>query len=146
MELQTQRELILQLKKAKDERQYTIQRLLEEILINGDSVSEASLKRVFKPGSEDESKTFNMEHTLLPIAKILLKPEEAPVPLDSPYASEIVLLKAELRVQAETVESLRSRNELLENRVTFLLEQIEKKDRRMDEKDEIIRKLMDKCL
>lgn len=36
--------------------------------------------------------------------------------------------------------------EHLEGRVEFLLSQIEKKDRRMDEKDEIIRKLMEKVL
>ena len=32
----------------------------------------------------------------------------------------------------------------LDNRIAFLLEQIEKKDRRMDEKEETIQKLMKK--
>lgn len=142
MEYQNQKELIIQLKKAKEDRQYTIQRMLDEILLNGDSVSEATLKRVFKPGSEDEPKTFNMEHTLLPIAKVLLRPEETPVPDNSPYAGEIVLLKAELRVQAERVEHLREQNSILEDRVAFMRGQIDKKDLRMDEKDEMIRKLL----
>ena len=34
----------------------------------------------------------------------------------------------------------------MEERIKFLLDQIEKKDRRMDEKDEIIKRLMDKVL
>ncbi len=142
MEYQSQRELILQLKEAKEERQYTIQRMLDEILLNGDSVSEATLKRVFRPGSEDDTKTFNMEHTMLPIAKVLLRPENTPVPDGSPYAGEIVLLKAELRVQAERVESLRDRNEILERRVDFMQRQIEIKDRRLDEREDVLRKVI----
>ena len=142
LELVSQRELILQLKKAKEERQYTYQRLLDEILLNGDSVSEATLKRVFGPGSEDSVKSFNMEHTLLPIAKVLLKPESTPVPDDSPYAGEIALLKAELRVQAERVESLREHTRFLQERVEFLLGQIEIKDRRMDERESMLVKVI----
>lgn len=142
MELQNQRELILELKKAKEDRQYTIQRMLDEILLNGDSVSETTLKRVFRPGSEDDSKTFNTEHTILPIAKVLLKPEKVPVPEDSPHSSEIVLLKAELRVQAERVENLRDRNMILEKRVDFMQNQIEIKDRRLDEREAVLRKVM----
>lgn len=142
MEYQSQRELILTLKEAKEERQYTIQRLLDEILLNGDSVSEATLKRVFRPGSEDDTKTFNAEHTLLPIAKVLLRPENTPTIEGSPHSGEIALLKAELRVQAERVESLRDRNEILEKRVDFMQHQIEIKDRRLDEREEVLRKVM----
>ena len=79
---------------------------------------------------------------MLPIAKVLLRPEHTPTPEGSPYAGEIVLLKAELRVQAERVESLRDRNAILENRVDFMQHQIEIKDRRLDEREEIIRKVM----
>lgn len=144
MEFQSSHDLIIALKKAKKESEYTIPRLEEEILRNGGSVSTSTLKRVFKDGSEDVF--FNVEHTLIPIANVLLDREDLPTPEDSPYSVEIELLKAEIRVQAEKCESLRERNEILESRVTFLLEQIEKKDRRMDEKDEIINRLMEKCL
>lgn len=144
MDFQSSRDLIIALKKAKKEREYTIPRLEEEILRNGGSVSQTTLKRVFKDGSEDVY--FNVEHTLIPIASVLLDGKDLPTPEDSPYSVEIELLKAELRVQVEKNESLRERNEILESRVNFLIEQIEKKDRRMDEKDEIIHKLMEKCL
>ena len=78
----------------------------------------------------------------MPIAEVLLDAENIPTPDGSPYSLEIELLKAELRVQVERVESLEARNKLLEDRVTFLLQQIERKDRRMDEREEIIRKVM----
>lgn len=144
MEFQSSHDLIIALKKAKQESEYTIPRIEEEILRNGGSVSTSTLKRVFKEGSEDVF--FNVEHTLIPIANVLLASEDLPTPDNSPYSAEIELLKAEIRVQAEKNESLRERNEILESRVNFLIEQIEKKDRRMDEKDEIIAKLMEKCL
>lgn len=142
MELQNQREVILELKKAKEDRQYTIQRMLDEILMNGDSVSETTLKRVFRPGSEDDSKTFNMEHTLLPIRRVLIKPESVQAPEDPYHTNEIGLLKAELRIQAERVENLRDRNMILEKRVDFMQRQIEIKDRRLDEREDVLRKVM----
>ena len=76
----------------------------------------------------------------------LLEMEDVPTPADSPYAKEIDGLKAVIHVQNEEIARLHEIKEHLENRVTFLLEQIEKKDRRMDEKDAIISRFMDKYL
>lgn len=146
MNFQNTHDLIVALKKAKNESEYTLPRIEEEIRRRGKSVSTSTLKRVFKDGSEDSGTDFSMEYTLLPIAEILLPSIEVPTPENSPCSIEIELLKAELRVQVEKNESLRERNEILESRITFLLEQIEKKDRRMDQKDELIRQLMQKCL
>lgn len=140
-EVEHQKDRILELKKAKEERQYTIQRLLDDILLNGDSISEATLKRVFRPGSEDDIRGFS-EHSLVAIEKVLLEPDKMPVPPDATYAGEIVLLKAELRVQAERVENLREHNHFLQDRVDFLTAQIEIKDRRMDEREAVLKKVM----
>lgn len=142
MDFQSSHDLIVALKKAKMESEYTIPRIEEEIRRHGKSVSISSLKRVFKDGSEDSNTSFSVEYTLLPIAEVLLPPEDLPVPEGSPYSLEIEMLKAELRVQIERVESLIARNKILEDRVTFMQTQIERKDRRMDEKDEMIRKVM----
>lgn len=146
MELREPKDLILACKKAKAELEYTLPRIEEEILKHGKSVSPSTLKRVFKDGSEENAGSFSFDHTLRPIAEVLLQAAEVPTPEGSPYSVEIELLKAELRVQTERAESLLDRNEILEKRVDFLLTQIEKKDRRMDEKDEMIRRLMDQCL
>ena len=146
MEFTSTRDLIIALKKAKKESEYTIPRIEEEIRRRGKSVSQSTLKRVFKEGSEDLGAGFSIDHTLIPIAEVLLPIEDVPELEDSEFSVELELLRAELRVQTERIESLQARNTHLENRITFLLEQIEKKDRRMDEKDAIIKQLMEKVL
>ena len=145
MELTHSQELILRLKEAKKDKEITYPRLMDLIEKNGKFVSLTTLRRVFAEGSE-RNDSFNYETTLLPIAEALLSVEDVPTPVDSPFSKEIDGLKAVIHVQNEEIARLHELKEHLESRITFLLGQIEKKDRRMDEKDEIIRKLMDKCL
>lgn len=146
MELLNAQELIHQLKEAKKRDEVTYPRLLERMEANGKVVSLTTLRRVFADGSEKIAGTFSFENTLIPIAEVLLNVEDVPTPCDSPCAKEIDGLKAVIHVQNEELARLHELKEHLENRITFLLGQIEIKDRRMDEKDEIIKRLMDKCL
>lgn len=146
MELTRAQELIRQLKDVKAKNEITYPRILERIEKNGKFVSLTTLRRVFAEGSERNAENFNYETTLLPIAEVLLDVEDVPTPQDSPYALEIDGLKSVIHVQNEEIARLHEMKEHLESRITFLLEQIDKKDRRMDEKDEIIRRLMDKVL
>ena len=90
--------------------------------------------------------SFSYESTLLPISEVLLGAEDIPTPENSPYAKEIDGLKSVIHAQNEEIARMHEIKEHLETRITFLLDQIEKKDRRMDEKDEIIRKRLEKCL
>lgn len=146
MEHTRSQELIRQLKEIKAANEITYPRILDRMERNGKVVSLTTLRRVFADGSEKNAESFSYENTLLPIAEALLEPEDVPTLADSPYAKEIDGLKAVIHVQNEEIARLHEMKEHLEGRITFLLEQIEKKDRRMDEKDEIIRKLMEKCL
>lgn len=146
MEITRSQELIKQLKEIKEKNEITYPRILERMEKNGKFVSLTTLRRVFADGSERNADSFNYENTLLPIAEVLLNVEDVPTEASSPYAKEIDALKAVIHVQNEEIARLHDMKEHLESRITFLLEQIEKKDRRMDEKDEIIRKLMEKCL
>ena len=146
MELSTKQKLIKQLKEAKEKNEVTYPRIIERLEKNGKYLSLSTLRRVFADGSEMNAGSFNYESTLLPIAEVLLNAEDVPTPKDSPYSVEIDGLKAVIHVQNEEIARLHEIKEHLESRITFLLEQIEKKDRRMDEKDEIIRRLMEKCL
>lgn len=146
MELIKSQELIKQLKEIKEDNELTYPRIMERMEKNGKYVSLTTLRRVFAAGSEENAQNFNYENTLLPIAEALLNVEDLPTPNDSPCAKEIDGLKAVIHVQNEEIARLHEMKEHLENRITFLLEQIEKKDRRMDEKDETIRKLMDKYI
>ena len=146
MEHTNAQELIKQLKEAKARNEVTYPRILERMEKNGRFVSLTTLRRVFADGSEMNAGSFNYESTLLPIAEVLLDVEDVPTDENSPYAKEIDGLKSVIHVQNEEIARLHELKEHLESRVTFLLGQIEKKDRRMDAKDEIIQRLMDKCL
>lgn len=146
MELSTKQELIKQLKEAKEKNEVTYPRILDRMEKNGKFVSLTTLRRVFADGSENNASSFNYETTLLPIAEALLNVEDVPTSEANPYATEIDGLKAVIHVQNEEIARLHELKEHLEGRITFLIEQIERKDRRMDEKDDIIRRLMDKCL
>lgn len=146
MELTKAQELIRQLKEAKNRNEVTYPRILDRMEKNGKFVSLTTLRRVFADGSEANAQSFNYETTLLPIAEALLDVEDIPTDANSPFAKEIDGLKSVIHVQNEEIARLHELKEHLESRITFLLEQIDKKDRRMDEKDEIIRRLMDKCL
>ena len=146
MELTAKQELIRKLKETKQKNEITYPRILDRMEKNGKYVSLTTLRRVFADGSEINANSFNYETTLLPIAEVLLQAEDVPTPVESPYAVEIDGLKAVIHVQNEEIARLHEMKEHLESRISFLLEQIDKKDRRMDEKDEIIRKLMDRCL
>ena len=139
-------ELIIQLKEAKTRNEMTYPRIMERMEKNGHFVSLTTIRRVFAAGSEKNASSFNYEHTLLPIASALLDVEDVPTPENTPYAKEIDGLKAVIHVQNEEIARLHEIKEHLEGRVTFLLEQIDKKDRRMDEKDEIIQTLMKRVL
>ena len=136
-------ELIKQLKWIKERDEITYPRIQDKLEKNGYFVSMTTLRRVFAEGSEDVN--FNYENTLLPIARVLMDFGEKES-LEEPSADELNGLKAVIRLQTEEIERLHDLKEHLEARVTFLIDQIEKKDRRMDEKDEIIRRLMDKVL
>lgn len=145
MELTKSQELIRQLKEVKARDEITYPRIIERIEKTGKSVSLTTLRRVFADGSELNADSFSYENTLMPIAEALLNAEDVPTQ-DGPWAKEIDGLKSVIHVQTEEIARLHDIKEHLESRITFLLEQIEKKDRRMDEKDEIIRQLMEKVL
>ena len=146
MELTKSQELIKQLKEAKERNEVTYPRLMDRIEANGKFVSLTTLRRVFAVGSEENASIFNYETTLLPIAEALLDVEDLPTNDNTPNAKEIDALKSVIHVQNEEIARLHDLKDHLESRITFLLEQIERKDRRMDEKDEIIRRLMEKCM
>lgn len=146
MELTKSQELIRQLKEIKAANEITYPRILERMEKNGKPVSLTTLRRVFADGSEANAATFSYENTLMPIAEVLLNVEDIPTPIDSPYAKEIDGLKAVIHAQNEEIVRLHEIKEHLDARIGFLIDQIEKKDRRMDEKDEIIRRLMEKVL
>ena len=144
MELHATREIILQLKAIRGEYHLSygdIKGMLEK---NGDFLSSSTLHRVFAENSEDDS--FSYERTLAPLVRAMLYQDNAAPAKNAAADDRIEGLKAVIMLKNVEIAQLQEIKEHLEARVEFLLEQIDKNDRRMDEKDEFIRKLMEKVL
>lgn len=139
MERKSAKDLIIDLKQAKEDGEVTYPRIMERIEANGKYVSLTTLRRVFAEGSEQNAGSFNYENTLLPIAEALLPVEETPTVMDNPHAKEIAGLKAVIRTQNEEIAHLYELKEHLDERITFLLEQVAAKDKMID-------KLLDQVL
>ncbi len=162
------RNLILQLKYIKEERQLSLGDILNLIEQNGDYLSKTSLSRLFQEGSEEQS--FK-EETLLPVARALLDVENLEETDDADTKAMKSLLqfksqrireleqqieKLELDLSNEIVkrhEALDRERELYNRRVDFLKSQIILKDERIDrlmnallEKDKDYSDLMKKNL
>ena len=140
-------EIVKEIKAIRAEWKITYIDIMEEMeRINPASVvSLSTLRRIFRDGSETKASSFNFEEILLPVYTAVKALDGKPKD-DSPYEKELDGYRAVIRVQNEELDRLIELKEHLEERVAFLIEQIGKKDRRMDEKDEIIHKLMEKCL
>ena len=136
---------IKELKKANPKATYA--RIIEEVQAaeGEESVSLSTLRRIMAEGSESSAGSFNYEHILVPVRDALKRLQMND--LSGVAGADVVdALKSMIHIQDEEIASLHAYKEHLEARIEFLLSQIEKKDRRMDEKDEIIKKLMDKVL
>ena len=140
-------DIIRECKAIRAENKITYITIMEQMEENDPThvVSLSTLRRFFRDGSENKASSFNFEEILLPIHNAMLALEKTPRP-QTEHDKELEGYKAVIRVQNDELDRLLEMKEHLEARVTFLLEQIEKKDRRMDEKDALIQKLMDKCL
>ena len=152
MELKDNRELIIALKEAKKKQEMTIPRLLDILQDNNQSVSRTTLVRLFADGSEDND-GFNYASTLKPVADVLLSDDQEQE--DTKRHLEIVKLQSEIMVKDEEITTLNKQiNSLLmqieqaradaAKQMEFLHDQIKLKDKRMDTKDELIQRVMDR--
>ncbi len=167
MELSEIQEIILRLKAVRnsDPDEYSIKNMLQALKERKADVSETTLRRIFADHSETED-SFSYK-SIKPVAELLIKEEPEKVTSSQHVTvahAKIDLLLAviegkngiierqsdkigKLTAQVEKlVEQMRTIREMDDRRIDFLRDQIEKKDRRMDEKDEIIKRLMDKVL
>ena len=138
------KEVILALKKVKEERQLSLDKILD-IMENADpstAVSKTTLARVFREGSEDQ--IFKYEGTLRPIANALLDIENYETGDDNAthlYKS-ILKLKKDIIIELEEkssvekmhyMEKLSEETEQFQKNIAFLREQIALKDKRIDQ-------------
>ena len=147
MEQQRPQDLIVEVKSLRVKYHISFPRILAKMEEQKSGGSLSTLRRVFADNSEKAAATFGYETILLPIrdaVRAIVKEIEAKG--ENPDAGEIESLQAVIHCQNEEINRISDMNGILENRISFLLEQIEKKDRRMDEKDDIINRLLDQLL
>lgn len=137
------REIILQLKQIKEERELSCGEIHKMIKASGEDISLATVKRVFNDGSEEQG--FRYNDSIRPIVQVLLSVKEE-TPLNDTEVDtlkNVVLLKdgminelnATVRALEEKLneamtkyEDCRESRTVLREEVAFLREQIRGKD------------------
>ena len=153
MELSSIQEIVIALKNVRGD--MSIADIRKKVLAaTGIDFADTTLRRVYRKDSEVKD-SFNYDKTLKPLAETFLLTS---APDDSAEAQErIAGLEAVFRLKNERIEELQRQIDELkaahearcreyDTRMAFLRDQIELKDQRMDRKDKIIEKLMDKVL
>lgn len=143
------KDIIIQLKKVREEKDLSFTDILQLMENNGDYLSKSTLSRVFADGSEESS--FKYEETIRPIANALLDIDEIEdddnvdtvaiktilkYKIDRIEELEQALEKKELELAEEKVkyhEKLDKEREQSRRSIEFLKEQISLKDKRMDQ-------------
>ena len=147
MDIMATREVILSIKKAKDEQHLSISDILKKVNEHGQIISETTLRRIFADGSED-SDSFNYETTIRPVAQVLVNSSPT-----SAASAELYLHICQYKM--EVIESMKMQIDHLkeehenrcreyDKRMAFLRDQIELKDRRMDEQAQRIDRLLER--
>lgn len=136
---ETTKDLILRLKRIKEEEKLSNANILRMIEENGDQLGSATITRVFAKGSENQN--FRYYDTLQPIAKVLLKlgePEEG-ISDEEQATKDVALIKdMEYRLLLEKCTKYEERIKYLEERVEYLKEQVATHQESLTRKDEII--------
>lgn len=147
------KDVILALKKVKEEKNLSLDKILVIMEENDQFVSKSTLSRVFRDGSEEQS--FNYEGTLRPIANALLDIDtiEADDDIDTRAYKSILQLKmsvidensrqiAALKDELESVskneknkyyDKLMEETERFQRTMDFAKNQIALKDKRIDQ-------------
>lgn len=146
METEAQKK-IKEMKAIKEEYKITYDDIMVEMekLDSSKVVSLSTLRRIFRDGSEQKASSFNYEEIILPAYNAVKALDKKPSP-SSPFELELQGYKNVIRVQNEELDRLLELKEHLDSRVDFLVERINFLTEQVKQKDELITKLMEKCL
>ena len=154
--------VILALKQVKEEKNLSLDKIIVLMEENGDYVSKTTLSRVFAKGSEDV--TFKWEATLKPIANALLDIEnlepdddtdtrayKSVLKLKKDLLSELGRENKELKEELNSAklkyhEKLKAETDKIQKSLDFAMNQIELKDKRIDQLMEMNHQLMERLL
>lgn len=135
MKLLTTREIILALKKVKAERHLSIPRIQRMVEDSGVYIAINTFRNVFAKGSENGS--FSYERTILPIADVLL-----PGVIDE-NREENEMLEQQLELLTKQLQNEREEHK---RNYEFMQARIDNLKKTIDEKDNVIKQLLEKCL
>lgn len=129
------KEIIIQLKQIKFERELTVQEIYGMVKAAGFGTSDTSVRRVFAPGSEEQN--FRWQDTIQPIAQVLIGVHEEAEPLN---AAEADALKQIALLKDSMIEDLQRENDQLKARIDQLEKviislRIEEYEKRLHEMD-----------
>lgn len=138
------KEIIIQLKQIKYERELSIQDICDMVRAAGFATSLSSVRRVFAEGSEEQN--FRYQDTIQPIAQTLIGVHEEAEPLNAAEADalkSIALLKDSMidDLQREN-DQLKARIDQLEKIITML--RIEEYEKRLEEKEAALQRSRDR--
>ena len=146
METEAQKK-IKEMKQIKEDYKITYDDIMVEMekLDSSKVVSLSTLRRIFRDGSESKASSFNYEEIIVPAYNAVKNLDKKPSP-SSPFELELQGYKNVIRVQNEELDRLIELKEHLDSRVDFLVERINFLTEQVKQKDELIKKLMEKCL
>lgn len=127
------REIILQLKTIKEDKDLTNQDILEMVEGNGDSTSMSTLRRLFAEGSENQS--FNYRATIQPIAKAMLAIAEQEKVADvdeNVLQAQLDGLKQVCELKDTMIRELQKELDAEQRKVAHLLKQVEQQSKMLD--------------
>ena len=126
-------EIIREMKAIKQKYKLSYMDIMEKMAEIDEStmVSLSTLRRMFRDGSELKANSFNFEEILMPVYDAVKALDKNP-PEKTEFDRELDGYKAVIRVQNEELDRLLELKEHLDERVEFLVKQIEKKDKLID--------------
>lgn len=138
------KDIIIRLKEVRKEKDLSYGDILELMEQNGDYVAKSTLSKLFSDGSEEHPEKFRYENTLRPIANAILDMET----IEETDNMDIQALKAILKYKIERIkelettldhEKIKSHEKLekeraqFQNSLGFLKDQVNLKDKRIDQ-------------
>lgn len=138
------KDIIIRLKEVRKEKDLSYGDILDLMEKNGDFVSKSTLSKLFAEGSEEHPEKFRYENTLRPIANAILDMEN----IEETDDMDIQALKAILKYKIERIkeleatldhekikshEKLDKEREQFQKSLNFLKEQVNLKDKRIDQ-------------
>lgn len=138
------KEIIIQLKQIKFERDLTVQDIHDMVRSAGFATSQSSVRRVFSEGSEEQN--FRYQDTIQPIAQVLIGVHEEAEPLN---AAEADALKNIALLKDSMIGDLQKENDLLRARVDELekvisMMRIEEYEKRLAEQSIALQRARDR--